>query len=141
MPGIIGRKIGMTSVFGPDGQNIACTVIEAGPCPVVTVRTQAADGYEAVQLAFEPVRDRKLSKGELGHLAKAPYAKRHKDGRIILTLLSSKRCRHLARDNRCKVYDHRPHACSEFPMGSECCIFAREDVLDLHDGVPPEDRS
>ena len=75
MKGILGRKLGMTQIFDPETGNVdAVTVIEAGPCPVVTVRTQAADGYEAVQLAFEPVRDRKLSKGELGHLAKAGVA-------------------------------------------------------------------
>ena len=61
----------MTQIFDPETGNVdAVTVIEAGPCPVVTVRTEAADGYQAVQLAFEPVRDRKLSKGELGHLSK-----------------------------------------------------------------------
>jgi Fe-S-cluster containining protein len=81
----------------------------------------------------------RLKRGGLGHFTKAPYAKRHKDGRVLLTLLEDKRCRHLARDNRCKIYDHRPHSCSEFPMGSECCIYAREDVLKLHDGVPPAD--
>ena len=62
----------MTQVFDQETGNVEpVTVIEAGPCPVVTVRTQATDGYEAVQLAFEPVADRKLSKGELGHLRKA----------------------------------------------------------------------
>jgi uncharacterized protein len=71
-------------------------------------------------------------------LAKAPYAKRHKDGRLILTLLPSKRCRHLATDNRCGIYELRPHPCSEFPMGSECCLFAREDILSIHDGVAPQ---
>ena len=72
MKGILGRKLGMTQIFDPETGNVdAVTVIEAGPCPVVTVRTQSADGYEAVQLAFEPVQDRKLSKGELGHLRKA----------------------------------------------------------------------
>jgi len=75
MKGILGRKLGMTQIFDPESGNVdAVTVIEAGPCPVVTVRTQAADGYEAVQLAFEPVQDRKLSKGELGHLKKAGFA-------------------------------------------------------------------
>jgi large subunit ribosomal protein L3 len=70
--GIVGRKLGMTQVFDEETGNVdAVTVIEAGPCPVVTVRTQAADGYDAVQLAFEPVADRKLTKGELGHLRKA----------------------------------------------------------------------
>jgi large subunit ribosomal protein L3 len=62
----------MTQVFDTDTGNVeAVTVIEAGPCPVVTVRTKDADGYDAVQLAFEPVADRKLTKGELGHLRKA----------------------------------------------------------------------
>ena len=75
MKGILGRKLGMTQIFDPESGNVdAVTVIEAGPCPVVTVRTQAADGYEAVQLAFEPVQDRKLSKGELGHLKKAGFS-------------------------------------------------------------------
>jgi large subunit ribosomal protein L3 len=70
--GILGRKLGMTQVFDEETGNVdAVTVIEAGPCPVITVRTAAADGYEAVQLAFEPVADRKLTKGELGHLRKA----------------------------------------------------------------------
>jgi large subunit ribosomal protein L3 len=68
----LGRKLGMTQVFDTDTGNVeAVTVIEAGPCPVVTVRTKDADGYDAVQLAFEPVADRKLTKGELGHLRKA----------------------------------------------------------------------
>ena len=72
MKGILGRKLGMTQIFDPETGNVdAVTVIEAGPCPVVIVRTQAADGYEAFQLAFEPVQDRKLSKGELGHLKRA----------------------------------------------------------------------
>ena len=72
MKGILGRKLGMTQVFDEETGSVeAVTVIEAGPCPVVTLRTQAADGYDAVQLAFEPVLDRKLTKGELGHLRKA----------------------------------------------------------------------
>jgi large subunit ribosomal protein L3 len=70
--GILGRKLGMTQVFDPDtGAMAAVTVIEAGPCPVVQVKTVETDGYEAVQLAFEPVAERKLAKGEIGHLDKA----------------------------------------------------------------------
>jgi large subunit ribosomal protein L3 len=70
--GILGRKLGMTQVFNEETGNVdPVTVIEAGPCPVVTVRTEAVDGYDAVQLAFHPVDDRRLSKGELGHLKKA----------------------------------------------------------------------
>ncbi|HEU0335043.1 MAG TPA: 50S ribosomal protein L3 [Gaiellaceae bacterium] len=72
MKGIVGRKLGMTQVFDPEtGWVQSVTVIEAGPCPVTQVRTIPTDGYEAVQLAFDPVADRKLSKGELGHLKKA----------------------------------------------------------------------
>jgi large subunit ribosomal protein L3 len=72
MKGIVGRKLGMTRVFdGETGAVTPVTVIEAGPCPVVQVKTSADDGYEAVQLAFEPVAERKLTKPELGHLRKA----------------------------------------------------------------------
>jgi large subunit ribosomal protein L3 len=71
MKGIVGRKLGMTQVFDSEtGSVTPVTVIEAGPCPVVLVRTPEADGYEAVQLAYEPVADRKVSKAERGHLAK-----------------------------------------------------------------------
>jgi large subunit ribosomal protein L3 len=70
--GIIGKKLGMSQVFDPEtGQVTPVTVIEAGPCPIVQVKTTDSDGYEAFQLAFEPVADRKLSKAERGHLAKA----------------------------------------------------------------------
>jgi large subunit ribosomal protein L3 len=69
--GILGRKLGMTQVFDTEtGAVTPVTVIAAGPCPVVQVKTQDVDGYEAVQLAFDAVPERKLSKGELGHLAK-----------------------------------------------------------------------
>ena len=72
MKGILGRKIGMSQVFDPEtGEMAAVTVIEAGPCPVVQVKKVGTDGYDAVQLAFEPVAERKLSKAEVGHLKKA----------------------------------------------------------------------
>ena len=72
MKGILGRKLGMTQVFDPEsGEVTAVTVIEAGPCPVVQVKTVETDGYEAVQIAFDEVAERKLSKAEKGHLAKA----------------------------------------------------------------------
>jgi large subunit ribosomal protein L3 len=71
MKGIVGRKLGMTQVFDDEsGVATSVTVIEAGPCPVVAVRTPDTDGYEAVQLAYEHVADRKISKPERGHLAK-----------------------------------------------------------------------
>jgi large subunit ribosomal protein L3 len=72
MKGILGRKLGMTQIFDAEtGDVTPVTVIEAGPCPVVLVRTVEADGYDAVQLAFEPVAERKVSSGERGHLARA----------------------------------------------------------------------
>jgi large subunit ribosomal protein L3 len=71
MPGIIGRKIGMTSVFGPGGENIACTVIEAGPCVVTQVKNEQTDGYRSVQLAFGEKKEKNTSKAALGHFKKA----------------------------------------------------------------------
>jgi large subunit ribosomal protein L3 len=69
--GILGKKLGMTQVFDPETGGVTpVTVIEAGPCPVVQVKTRDTDGYDAVQLAFDAVHERRLSKGELGHLAK-----------------------------------------------------------------------
>jgi large subunit ribosomal protein L3 len=69
--GILGRKLGMTQVFDPETGGVTpVTVIQAGPCPVVQVKFAEQDGYDAVQLAFDAVAERKLSKGELGHLAK-----------------------------------------------------------------------
>jgi large subunit ribosomal protein L3 len=71
MPAILARKIGMTQRFAEDGRVERVTVLEAGPCPVTAIRTHDADGYEAVQLAFGSVREKALSKAELGHLKKA----------------------------------------------------------------------
>ena len=69
--GILGRKLGMTQVFDPETGGVTpVTAIAAGPCPVVQVKFAEQDGYDAVQLAFDAVADRKLTKGELGHLAK-----------------------------------------------------------------------
>src|SRR3954469_8894998 len=69
--GILGKKLGMTQVFDPEtGAVTSVTVIQAGPCPVVAVRTKDTDGYDAVQLAFDAVPERKISKPELGHLQK-----------------------------------------------------------------------
>src|ERR687889_584082 len=70
MKGLVGKKLGMTQLFDEESGGVTpVTVVEAGPCPVVAVRTPDADGYEAVQLAYEPVADRKISKAERGHLS------------------------------------------------------------------------
>jgi large subunit ribosomal protein L3 len=67
---IIGRKLGMTQLFTEDGARLPVTVIEAGPCPVVGIRSEGVDGYDGVQLAYEPVDQERISKAEAGHLAK-----------------------------------------------------------------------
>jgi len=71
MSGIIGKKIGMTSMFDANGKNVACTVIEAGPCFVTQVRTMENDGYEAIQLAYEEKKEKHSNKAEIGHFKKA----------------------------------------------------------------------
>ena len=71
MPGLIGKKIGMTSVFGADGKVIPCTVIEAGPCVVTQLRTVEKDGYAAVQLAYDETTEKHASKALQGHFKKA----------------------------------------------------------------------
>lgn len=71
MPGIIGKKIGMTSIFNAEGVNVACTVIEAGPCVVTQVKNPETDGYRAVQLSYGEKKEKKASKAAVGHFKKA----------------------------------------------------------------------
>ena len=71
MAGLIGKKIGMTSMFSEEGKNIPCTIIEAGPCTVTQIKTLESDGYSALQIAFDNQKDSRLSKALLGHLKKA----------------------------------------------------------------------
>ena len=78
MPGLLGKKIGMTSVFSADGKNVPCTVIEAGPCVVTQVKTQEKDGYAAIQLGFEDEKEKHLTQPEIGHFKAANVTpKRH----------------------------------------------------------------
>ncbi len=71
MPGLIGKKIGMTSVFDKDGNNVACTVIEAGPCVITQIKTDETDGYSAIQLAFEDKKEKHTTKAMAGHFKKS----------------------------------------------------------------------
>ena len=71
MPGLIGKKVGMISVFSAEGKNIPCTVVEAGPCVVTQVRTVETDGYSAVQLAYDEKKEKRTSKALKGHFEKA----------------------------------------------------------------------
>ena len=78
MPGLLGKKIGMTSVFSADGKNVPCTVIEAGPCVVTQVKSVEHDGYEAVQLGFQEAKEKNTTKPMEGHFKKAGTTpKRH----------------------------------------------------------------
>ena len=78
MPGLLGRKIGMTSVFSAEGKNLPCTVIEVGPCVVTQIKTKEKDGYTAVQLGFVDKKDKHTTKPEAGHFKKAGVTpKRH----------------------------------------------------------------
>ena len=94
MPGLLGKKIGMTSVFSAEGKNIPCTVIEVGPCVVTQVKTVENDGYEAVQVGFVEKKDKHTSRPEAGHFKKAgvapqrhlaefKYAEKYKLGDVI----------------------------------------------------------
>ena len=70
MSAILGRKLGMTSVFTEDGNFVPCTVVEAGPCPVVQIKTKDNDGYDAVQIAYDEIPERKVNRPRAGHFAK-----------------------------------------------------------------------
>ena len=71
MPGLIGKKIGMTSIFSEEGKNIPCTILEVGPCKVTQVKTDEIDGYNAIQLGFADQKESRVSKAALGHFKKA----------------------------------------------------------------------
>ena len=78
MSGLIGKKIGMTSIYDENGKNIPCTVIEAGPCVVTQVRTEEVDGYVALQLGFDDKAEKRANKAELGHAKKAGVSPKKK---------------------------------------------------------------
>ena len=67
MPGLIGKKVGMTSIFSPEGKNLPCTVLEVGPCVVTQVKTEDVDGYNAIQLGWCEAKDKNTSKALKGH--------------------------------------------------------------------------
>jgi large subunit ribosomal protein L3 len=71
MPGLLGKKIGMTSVFSTEGKNIPCTVIEAGPCVITQVKTEETDGYNSVQIAYGDKKEKNTSAAMMGHFKKA----------------------------------------------------------------------
>jgi large subunit ribosomal protein L3 len=78
MPGLIGKKIGMTSVFDEEGKTIPCTVIEVGPCVVTQIKTEETDGYRGVQLAFDEKKEKHTNKAMIGHFKKAKTTPKRK---------------------------------------------------------------
>ena len=78
MPGLIGKKIGMTSIFSPEGKNLPCTVLEVGPCVVTQVKTEDVDGYNAIQLGWGEAKDKNTSKALKGHVQKAGTSAKRK---------------------------------------------------------------
>lgn len=78
MPGLIGKKIGMTSVFDENGKNVACTIIQVGPCVITHVKTVEKDGYDAIQMAFDEKKEKNTTKAELGHFKKAQTTPKRK---------------------------------------------------------------
>jgi len=74
MPGLIGKKIGMTSIFSEEGKNIPCTILEVGPCMVTQIKTEEEDGYNAIQLGYSEQSDNRVSKALMGHFKKANSA-------------------------------------------------------------------
>ena len=78
MSGLIGKKIGMTSIYDENGKNLPCTVIEAGPCVVTQVKTNEVDGYNAVQLGFTDKNDKHTTKAEAGHFKKSKSSAKQK---------------------------------------------------------------
>lgn len=120
---IVTRRAERDSVHAGPRRRVAFDCTKCGAC---------CRENEVVLGARDVARFKRAGRDEL---AKRPYARRRNDGRLVLTLLRNKRCRHLGRNLTCGIYEIRPHACSEFPMGSESCLFAREDELGKIDGA------
>jgi|TARA_B110001454_G_scaffold214827_1_gene235233 large subunit ribosomal protein L3 len=78
MSGLIGKKIGMTSIYDENGKNLPCTVIEAGPCVVTQIKTDEVDGYDAIQLGFNDKNDKHTNNAEAGHFKKSKSSSKHK---------------------------------------------------------------
>jgi large subunit ribosomal protein L3 len=78
MPGLIGKKVGMTSVFDENGNNIPCTVLEVGPCVVTQIKTEKSDGYNAVQLAYDELKEKNSTKAMIGHFKKSNTTPKNK---------------------------------------------------------------
>lgn len=124
---IVLRRAERDSIHPGPTRRVAFDCLDCGAC--------CKDNY--VVLLEEDLQ--RFRDGGRPELAKKPYVRKEKDGTVVLTLLRSRDCRNLGRDNKCAIYPVRPHACSEFPVASECCLFARSEGLGVFDGLSPED--
>jgi Fe-S-cluster containining protein len=91
----------------------------------------------ANRVELEPADVRRFERGGRPELARGPYARRDADGKLVLRLLQSRDCRHLRSDKRCGIYELRPGSCRVFPVGSESCLYSREEELGVVDGARP----
>ena len=101
MPGLLGKKIGMTSVFSADGKNLPCTVIEVGPCVVTQVKTVEKDGYAAVQVGFEEAKEKNTTKPMMGHFKKAGTTPKRHLAEFAFDDLRAVRTNHQGVKNQC----------------------------------------
>lgn len=122
---IIKRRIERDSAFPASTHRMKYDCLECGAC------------CKDNDVVLDDEDTERFRKHDLLHLLKPPYARR-REGKLRLVLLpGSKHCQHLHSDNKCGIYVARPNACRDFPAGSECCVFTREDDLGIFDGVAP----
>ena len=120
---IVRHRAERDSVFGGAMVTMRLDCLECGAC------------CRANEVILEDEDITRFEEAGRRELMKPPYARRRKDGRVVLTLRKDKRCKHLADDNKCDIYALRPEACSTFPMGSEGCLFSREEELGIYEGA------
>jgi uncharacterized protein len=119
---IVRRRAERDSVFPGPTRRMRLDCLACGAC------------CKANEVVLEDADFPRFEAAGLAHLTKRPWAKRRDDGRTVLVLARDKRCKHLLADNKCDAYAARPNACREFPAGSECCLYSREEELGLTDG-------
>jgi Fe-S-cluster containining protein len=119
---VVRHRAERDSIFPGTQRTIALDCLECGAC--------CKDNL----VVLEDADLERFAEGGRADLGKAPYT-RKADGQLVLRLLKSKACRHLESDNKCAIYTLRPNACSTFPVGSECCLFSREEELGIIDGL------
>ena len=130
MAGLIGKKIGMTSMFSEEGKNIPCTIIEAGPCTVTQIKTKETDGYDAVQISFDEQKESRLSKALLGHYKKAKAAPSKKLAEVLINEVTP-----VGREIQ-KLLNDKSHLKNILKKGTEKAnIIAEENLKNIREKV------